>query len=113
MSQVIVMGHSDDIVSVEGDITQEFSPPRNSETDRPECFLIFSDGTILNVKYAEGGIWRIVLIVSGRAMYNLEQSTMISKHADVATLVDYTTPFLWVAMATDIMYGKRSLSAIR
>jgi hypothetical protein len=54
---VVVTGHSDDLIELDGAISEEFSPPYG---DEPRVnYLAFSDGTVLSVEYSSGGIWRI------------------------------------------------------
>ena len=64
MQTITIRGHSDDIISIGGDICEEFNPPYNSDD---QSILTFSDGTILGVKYDHEGIWRIKKINSGLA----------------------------------------------
>ncbi len=40
-----VFGHSDDLIELEGDLSEEFIGG-----EKP-CLLIFSDGTVLTIKY--------------------------------------------------------------
>ena len=53
-----VYGASDDLIEVEGEITEEFGSDHG--------FLIFSDGTMLEVNYTHQGIWRITILRAGR-----------------------------------------------
>ena len=60
-TKVTVYGSSDDLVEVEGDITDEF----NGDT----VTLIFGDGTHLLAQYADDGCWHINLTKEGTATY--------------------------------------------
>lgn len=46
MQTITIRGHSDDIISIDGDIREEFS---NNSDD--QAILSFSDGTILGITY--------------------------------------------------------------
>lgn len=81
MARVIVYGHSDDIISVSGDIEDEFSV-RDDETK----FLAFSEGTLLRVRY--DGEWHISRHSAGSAAYaRIESQGADDKdYSDVVTL---------------------------
>lgn len=55
-----VYGASDDLIEIEGDISEEFQYLDSGD------LLAFSDGTILDIEYRRG-IWRIVPVYRGRA----------------------------------------------
>jgi len=59
---ITVYGASDDLVEVEGDISEEF----NSHEDETG-FLGFSDGTLLSIAYTAEGFWRIHVVKGGTA----------------------------------------------
>lgn len=56
-----VYGASDDLIEVQGDLSEEFSGG-----EKP-CLLIFSDGTVLTIKYGKEhlAVWAITLIEQG------------------------------------------------
>lgn len=56
--KLIISGHSDDIVSIEGDFSDEFSV----DCDQP-FFVAVSDGTLLRITY--DGMWNIRVMVTG------------------------------------------------
>ena len=66
-SGLIVSGHSDDIIYVEGDLNAEFYPEKLIlEDSKCECLHIaFSDGTLLRFCYDEDGIWRFTVQFRG------------------------------------------------
>lgn len=51
---VTVYGASDDLIEVEGDVSEEFT-----YDDDNDNYLVFSDGTVLRVEYGSSGVWRI------------------------------------------------------
>lgn len=53
MAELTIYGASDDLIEVDGDIREEFTA-----NDGPNL-LAFSDGTLLDVRYSESGVWRI------------------------------------------------------
>jgi hypothetical protein len=66
-SGLIVSGHSDDIIFVEGDLNDEFFPGKLMlEDSKCECLhMAFSDGTLLKFCYDEDGIWRFTVQFQG------------------------------------------------
>jgi hypothetical protein len=66
-SGLIVSGHSDDIIFVDGDLNAEFYPGKLIlEDSKCECLHIaFSDGTLLKFCYDEDGIWRFTVQFRG------------------------------------------------
>lgn len=52
--KTIVYGASDDLIEVEGGVSEEFSPAM----DEP-AYLAFSNGVVLKVVYDDEGLWRI------------------------------------------------------
>lgn len=57
MTTVTVRGHSDDVIVVEGNLTDEFYP-RSGRVS----YLAFSDGTVLAVEYGHLGCWQITIL---------------------------------------------------
>lgn len=82
--KVKIYGASDDLIEVEGDITEEFNPPYGD--DNP-CYLAFGDGTMLSVQYDKDGMWRINRLNEGTAAYSKIEATDPDKnYSDVVTL---------------------------
>lgn len=101
MSTIRVRGHSDDIICVEGDLTDEFYPG----SDKPG-FLAFSDGTVLSVEYTKGGFWRIFWVAAGTAVFTkVEATDPDDEYSDRVTLVG---DLKWVVFGTsfDRIKGK-------
>jgi hypothetical protein len=70
MSTVTVYGASDDLIEVEGVVSEEFNPPLSHETDEDHpSYLAFSDGTVLRVHYDSDGVWRIVRVARGDSRF--------------------------------------------
>lgn len=79
--KVTVYGASDDLVELEGDLSEEFS------TSNDGGFLSFSDGTILLVEYRDEGLWKISQLAVGAADFSLRPATDLDKdYSDRATL---------------------------
>lgn len=68
MSKLLIRGHSDDVLCVEGDLTDEFYPG-----NKPG-YLAFSDGTLLSVQYT-GGFWRVNRLQEGAAAFTKVEAT--------------------------------------
>lgn len=64
---VTVYGSSDDLIEVEGDITEEYGHYSPDESEA--VLLAFSDGTVLRVIYGDNGVWRITPECRGSAEY--------------------------------------------
>lgn len=79
---ITVYGASDDLVEIEGDITEEFS----FYSDGEERLLAFSDGTLLSIYYDDNGIWRINRLVTGQSLYSKVDGDVVSDTNDVVTL---------------------------
>jgi hypothetical protein len=64
---LIVSGHSDDMIFVEGDLSAEFFPEKLIQEDaKCEClYMAFSDGTLLRFCFDEDGIWRFAVQFQG------------------------------------------------
>ena len=71
MSKVLVYGASDDLIEIEGDLSEEFNPSGNNEM----CYLAFSDGTVLSVAYDRSGVWRINRVQAGTSAYEKREGT--------------------------------------
>lgn len=68
---ITIFGASDDLIEVEGDISEEF----NLANDESPCYLAFSDGTVLKIVYGKDGIWTIRKIAHGTTIATLIQCT--------------------------------------
>lgn len=79
---ITIYGASDDLIEVEGDITEEFSPI----SDDDGYLLAFSDGTVLRIKYDD--VWRITPVVRGQASLDIVQCNEDddNEYTDKATL---------------------------
>lgn len=106
MKTVTIHGQSDDLIEIEGDIEQEFM----SAYEDDEILLIFSDGTVLRVKYDKGGVWRITKVVEGAATMTKVEAPEDDEdnYSDRVTLVG---DLQWVAYAHDITYAKKGAAA--
>ncbi len=72
---ITVYGASDDLIEVDGDISEEFGykgADGHPNTDDGDL-LAFSDGTILRITYDSNGVWRITPVVRGSAQVSIEQ----------------------------------------
>lgn len=62
-----IYGASDDLVEVEGDISEEFTYTGDFCRFNGDDLLAFSDGTVIGVRYDAQGIWRLSVVCSGTA----------------------------------------------
>jgi hypothetical protein len=93
---ITVYGASDDLIEVEGDITEEFNHYETAE-DGEGCLLAFSDGTVLRIRYTKAGIWRITPVTNGTAGLAIDVAPEDDedKYTDRATL---TGEVRWVVL---------------
>jgi hypothetical protein len=96
MATVTIYGASDDLIEVEGDLREEFYA-----LDEGGMSLAFGDGTILDVRYDDHGIWRITRGFVGSASFEKQEALGDDgnredgkpAYSDVVTL---TGELLWV-----------------
>jgi hypothetical protein len=67
---ITVYGASDDLIEVEGDITEEF------DIDGGGPLLAFSDGTVLQIEWTRVGIWRITPLIKGTGVLTITQAPL-------------------------------------
>lgn len=95
--KVKVYGASDDLIEVEGGIEAEFA---HYDDDNEKACLAFSDGTLLRVRFADDGIWRITTVRKGASGITKDEAIDGDNHTDVVTL-DPDRKIEWVALVTD------------
>lgn len=103
MKKVEICGASDDLIEIDGDISEEFNPPYESD-DGDMGLLAFSDGTVLNVVYGNEGIWRLSPVHHGTAVYEITQGT--DAHDDYTDRVTLTGDIEWVVLGSQMAKAK-------
>ena len=87
MSGTKVYGASDDLIEIEGDYTGEYNCYGTDDSDKG-VLLVFSDGTLLEVKYGKGDecIWAITLLKKGSLFDRIDLCEVESEegHSDIA-----------------------------
>lgn len=83
----IVTGASDDLIELRGDLYEEFN-----SYDCHNGVIAFSDGTLLNVRYDEDGIWRFNLIYKGNLFIRIEQGSV---EEDINDIVYFDEGLKW------------------
>lgn len=85
---VQVYGASDDLIEVDGAISEEFGYTYRRPEDDNGDLLAFSDGTLLRIRYTDSGIWRITPVAYGSATFSMTQATEDDEqnYTDKATL---------------------------
>jgi hypothetical protein len=70
-----VYGASDDLIEFDGDIHGEVGCYGTDADDHDGVLCIFSDGTLLNVRYGKNGdaIWGITLVKKGELLDRIDQ----------------------------------------
>ena len=100
-----IYGASDDLIEIEGDITEEFSFYDNGYSD---TVLAFSDGTVVRVTYDHDGIWRFVPLASGTASLIHTFGIDDREHSDVVELIDAEADQIeWVVLGSHIEKRRR------
>ena len=96
---ITVYGASDDLIEVEGDISEEFPYKGDDEQEDRGDLLAFSDGTILRITFTASGVWRIAPVVLGTAHLNIEQAPENDEdnYTDRAVLIGVE----WVVQGTN------------
>lgn len=90
-----ICGLSDDIISLDGDVTEELYPELD---DDGHVFLFCSDGTVIEVCF--DGSWTFRRVVWGESRMHTEpiDPNGDSPHSEVITL-SYGDNHFWVALA--------------
>lgn len=94
MSKVTIYGASDDLIEVEGDLIEEFNPAYDSEG----TLLAFGDGTLLDVRYAHNGVWRITQRAAGSATFEKVEAP-VDEEDNYSDRVTLTGDLRWVLAA--------------
>lgn len=89
MSSVTIYGSSDDLIELEGGLSEKFYALRFGHDDAKEGgILAFSDGTVLEINYGTEGVWRINKLASGSAFYEKDEDPGDdeNRYSDIVTL---------------------------
>jgi len=95
--ELVIHGKSDDLIEVDGDVSIEASEP----FDR-DFYLVFGDGTILNLFWGDRGIWCIDVVTEGHASIShykvgkYDGSVNVSGHSEAVKLTTGTQ--LWMSI---------------
>ncbi len=76
-----IYGYSDDLVEIEGHITDEVDLYDQIAT------LTFSDGTVAEVRYGDNGVWKINVIEQGSKFNRLETCLVDDGKADYSDVL--------------------------
>lgn len=94
MATVTIYGVSDDLIEIEGDLNEEIDPLNEDEG----VLLAFGDGTILEVRYDDAGVWRVTQRIAGSATFDKDENPADDedRYSDRVTL---TGDLRWVVAA--------------
>jgi len=101
--KIKISGHSDDVVCVEGDVTDEFYPSE----DQP-FFVGVSDGTLLRISY--DGMWNIRVLITGSddTKITYEPATdEDTNYSDIVTL-ENDDEWCWVVAGSGGLTNERT-----
>lgn len=97
----IITGASDDLIEVDGDISEEFNVLGNAAEG---TILGFSNGTVLRVRFDDDGMWRITpLWHAGNVKIDHATDDNEGAYSDVATIDE---PVEWVVCGTEWVNSK-------
>ena len=94
--KLTIYGASDDLIEIEGVITEEFGVYLSDTEKHPGWLLAVSDGTLLRVKY--GGRWRITPVAKGRAEYRKVFEATDDDDDNYSDRVELEGEFAWVVL---------------
>lgn len=82
---ITLYGASDDLIELDGDIREEFTPLGEDDPDEPGDLVAFSNGVVLRIKFTH--VWRITL-VAGKGLVTIVQAPELDEdnYSDVATI---------------------------
>lgn len=100
MAELEIYGASDDLIEIDGDISEEFNPSGDDDNN----YLGFSDGTVLKITYDNDGMWRIVPVIKGTAQLRIIQATDVDE--DYTDHAHLTGDISWVVYGTAIAKSK-------
>lgn len=99
-----VYGVNDDLIEIEGDITEEFSI--NVAETNSGIVIGFSCGTLIKIVLGEETIWRISVLKNGQA--NIEHYTGTdpdTDYSDILTLENVSVD--WILKGTSYIFKNR------
>jgi hypothetical protein len=93
----MITGASDDTIEIYGELRDEFS------SAYCVCgIMAVSDGTLLNVKYDEDGIWRFTTKIKG-SLFDYKVDGDVEK--DTNDKIYFKTGLKWVAFSDEMQVG--------
>jgi hypothetical protein len=100
MAKLTIYGASDDLIEVEGDLSEEFNA--YSSEDDVHHYLGFSDGTLLEVTYGRDGTWFINRLAGGTATFAKQDLADLDERA-YSERVTLDGDITWVVYGRDFV----------
>ena len=98
MSETTVYGASDDLIEVDGALSEEFSATDDS------AVLAFSNGVVLRIEYDRDGIWRVrPLAGASRVTVTVAPTDDDDNYSDRAVIHEEV---VWVVRGTEFVKQK-------
>ncbi len=94
-----VYGASDDLIEVDGDISEEWSALSDGASD-DGGILAFSDGTVLRVAYSPEGIWRVTPLARGTSLAGIRQCAATDDDSDYSDRATFDGEVAWVVFGS-------------
>jgi len=98
--KITIYGESDDLIEIEGDITEEFDACEDN------TYIGCSDGTLLSIVYDSDGFWRINVLVYGACKFSKTQAT--DEDRDYSDKVTLEGDIKWLTCGNDMVKKKRN-----
>jgi len=95
---ITITGYSDDIVDVEGDISEEIYGLEDGG------FLAFSDGTLIQVDYDKNGVWQFYVMAKGNLYDNKVEGSVLMETNDTVT---FKSGILWIVSGKELYHGRK------
>lgn len=94
-SGIVIYGYSDDLIEVDGEISDEL------QADDGVNLITASDGTIASVRFDHDGIWRIWIVVAGTGNPSVDVHPLTEDGPDgrYTDLLYIPGPVAWVRFA--------------
>ncbi len=98
-------GASDDLIELDGDISEEFSHYMAGDDDNNR-HLAFSDGTLLKVYYDKDSIWRFPVLIQGSLFDKKIECPFESEENGHSDQVLFKDGLKWVVCGEDFAKSK-------
>ncbi len=100
-----VYGSNDDLIEIDGDICEEFGLEL-SEADNG-VVIGFSCGTLVHCRYDKTNLWRLTVLVQGRAKISISPATDVDTDYSDTVTIDPEEPVVWITKGQSYIHNNR------